>query len=265
MDIFKKHNGRYCVMIKKIGRTVSIVFLKLITVFLIINTCFAASENIATSSTKTNSEESLTMSIEQRLVAFVHKTVDTLRYSAYKLGGTRFDTKRGVYVLDCSDYVDHILHAIYPKAYSSLVASSGSDKPTSEHYFDFFTGLEDEPSHYWNKVDNAVKLQPGDILVFRNKDDDDAGGHVMVVMGKPKRTANSVALRVADSAPVGHSHDTRSRHVSGIGIGTMLLKVNPRTGQPYAYAWKIGSSWNQDVNFAMARPTDKKRLDKLIG
>src|SRR5437867_2910214 len=34
--------------------------------------------------------------ISQRLVTFVHKTMDNLRYSAYKLGGTYFDFSTGV-------------------------------------------------------------------------------------------------------------------------------------------------------------------------
>ncbi len=201
---------------------------------------------------------SFAASIGQRLVSFVHKTVDTIRYSAYKLGGTHFDPSRGIYIVDCSTYVDNILEEVYPRAYSSLVNSVGTDKPTSQHYYDFFNGLNNRSRHYWNKVDDAAQLQAGDILVFRYKQPHKAltQGHVMVVMDTPTRFHNAISLQVADSAPVGHSNDTRESHVSGIGIGTMLLKINPRTGEPSAYAWKENSSWKGHVHFAMARPRE---------
>ncbi|RDI44539.1 hypothetical protein [Aquicella lusitana] len=200
-------------------------------------------------------------SIEQRLISFVHNTVSTLRYSVYKLGGRRFDTSRGIYIVDCSSYVDRILQAVYPQAYSSLVDWSGSEKPTSYDYYNFFTTLSNKPQQYWTKVDDVEQLRPGDILVFRYKNavGDETGGHVMVVMDKPIPDEDAFHIRVADSAYTGHSEDTRQARVSGIGIGTMLLKVNPDTYQPAAYAWKIGSRWKNNAYFAMARPMEASR------
>jgi hypothetical protein len=198
-------------------------------------------------------------SMEHKLVAFVHDTVTTLRYSAYKLGGSHFDTSRGVYVVDCSNYVDHVLEVVYPHAYSSLVNSSGTSAPNTQHYYNFFNGLEeDTEQRHWNKVNDVQQLQPGDIVVFRYKNTTGrlAGGHVMVVMNKPIHEIDGYLVRVADSAPVGHSEDTRPGRVSGIGIGTLLLKADPDTGQPSAYAWKVGSRWKHNVNFAMARPIE---------
>jgi hypothetical protein len=203
----------------------------------------------------TRSRRGFVSSIEQKLVQFVHKTVSTIQYSAYQLGGKRFDASKGIYVLDCSDYVDNILHAVYPKAYSSLVNSTGTDKPTSQHYYDFFNQLSDNSSYYWNKIDDVDQLQAGDILVFRNKKGlrNGAGGHVMIVMDKPVEDDDAFLVQVADSAPVGHSHDTRQANSSGIGVGTLVLKVD-RSGSPSAYAWKIGSRWRNNVFIAMARP-----------
>lgn len=201
-------------------------------------------------------------SIEKRLVDFVHKTVNTLRYSAYKMGGSRFDTSRGIYIVDCSRYVDNILRTIYPNAYSNLVNSSGSERPTTHDYYDFFSNLSDQSAYHWNKVDAVEELQPGDILVFRYKNarGNETGGHVMIVMDKPIQDTdeNAFLVRVADSAALGHSEDTRPRRASGIGIGTLLLKVDPKTYQPSAYAWRVGARWNENVNFAMARPIGKQ-------
>ncbi len=199
---------------------------------------------------------SLMSSWGERMVQFVHNTISTLRYTAYKLGGTHFDSSKGIYIIDCSDYVDHLLQVSNPSAYLSLVNSSGTEKPTSQHYYNFFTGLTYKPRHYWNKVDYVKELQPGDILVFRNTKNSHTGvsGHVMVVMNKPTKIQNAFMVRVTDSASSGHSQDTRLPHTSGIGIGTMQIQANPETGEPSAYAWKLGSTFEHHVNFAMARP-----------
>jgi hypothetical protein len=188
-------------------------------------------------------------------VNFVHKTIDGLSYRSYKLGGKKFDVSRGIYVLDCSDYVDNVLQTATPHAYTNLVNETGTDKPTSQHYYNFFSGLS-KKNYHWNRIDEVEKLQPGDILVFRGKSRHRSGasGHVMIVMNKPSPIEDAYLVRVADSAPVAHSHDTRLGRESGIGIGTLLLKADPDTGQPAAYAWKVGSRFNRNVSFAMARP-----------
>lgn len=212
-----------------------------------------------TDNATTSTSTPFSFSFKQRLVSFVQKTVQTLHYSYYKLGGSQFDSKRGIYVVDCSGYVDNILEAVNPGAYLSLVNSTGADKPTTAHYYDFFNRLSYRNNNYWKKVDDVEKLDAGDILVFRSTNryhHSIGGGHVMVIMDKPVWEEDAYQVRVADSAPSGHSADTRSNDYSGIGIGTLFLKVNPKTGKPYAYAWKDGASWKRNVKFAMARPVE---------
>jgi hypothetical protein len=135
-----------------------------------------------------------------------------------------------------------------------LVRSTGADDPNSENYYHFFAALPSEPVTNWDKVNSVDQLQPGDILVIRyqNHAQVPVGGHVMIVMNKPVHDTDAFLVRVADSARAGHSQDTR-RH-SGIGIGTLLLKADPVSGQPYAYAWKEGGYWQDNVSFAMGRP-----------
>ena len=195
-------------------------------------------------------------SAQKKLVEFVDRTVSNINYSSYRLGGGRFDTSHGIYVLDCSRFVDSVLSRTYPAAYSSLVDATGSDQPASQHYYDFFSELPAHPSDiHWNRIEKIGQLRPGDILVFRyKKPRGRTQGHVMVIMDKPQAAPDDAWLvRVADSAPVGHSADTRQHNESGIGIGTLLLKPNA-TGKPAAYAWAMGSSWRRNVKFAMARP-----------
>jgi hypothetical protein len=195
--------------------------------------------------------------MHKHLVDFVQKTVETLRYSDYKLGGSKFDTSRGVYIVDCSSFVDHILKKVSPRAYTSLVNATGAPTPATQHYYEFFNELSNNSDDYWNKVNNVEQLRAGDILVFRNKQNHrhQAGGHIMVVMDKPTKDMGVYFVRVADSAPSRHSEDTRQKNEAGIGIGTLMLKA-AKGGRPFAYAWAIGGLWNKNVNFAMARPTE---------
>jgi len=207
---------------------------------------------------QSNSSLSMMFSVKKNLVSFVQKTVDTLRYSSYKLGGSKFDTDRGVYVVDCSNFVDRILENVYPNAYLSLVNSTGADNPATQHYFNFFSDLSGESDGHWSKIDGVEKLQAGDVLVFRYKNarGNETGGHVMVVMDKPIHVSDFYFVRIADSAPSRHSEDTRQQNESGIGIGTLLLKTNPKTGEPAAFAWGVNSNWNKKVKIAMARPIE---------
>jgi len=203
---------------------------------------------------RTHSTHTITTA-QKNLVEFVDKTVYNLNYSSYRLGGGRFDTSHGIYVVDCSRFVDSVLSRVYPAAYSNLVNASGADRPASQHYYDFFSDLSPVGNDvHWNKVEKIGQLRPGDILVFRyRKPRGQAQGHVMVVMDKPRVAENGWIVRVADSAPIRHSADTRQPHESGIGIGSLLLKPSP-TGKPAAYAWEMGGSWRKNVKFAMARP-----------
>jgi len=229
--------------------------IKTILLILVINFNHECLASTTFNSAFKDQSSGIVASIKKHLVEFVHESVATLRYSVYKLGGTRFDPDRGIYIVDCSGYVDYALKTIHPYSYSNLVKLSKSEKPNSLHYYDFFTGLSSE-NEYWNKVEEIEELQPGDILVFRykNKRGRVTGGHVMVVMNKPIRVRDTYHVNVADSAASGHSEDTRLSNDSGIGIGTLLLKVNPKTGHPAAFAWKVGTRWKKNVNFAMARP-----------
>jgi cell wall-associated NlpC family hydrolase len=192
------------------------------------------------------------------VVSYIHQFMNSLRYTTYRTGGRIFDSTRGIYELDCSHYVDHILQTIYPHAYSNLTLWTGEQDPDSANYYNFFSHLTTNAGADWNKVNNAYQLQPGDILVFRYLTPSGIakGGHVMVVMDTPTPDNDNDALmvRVSDSAFGGHSDDTRPLHNSGVGIGTLLLKIDSITGQPSAYAWNIGAPWRSSVDIAMARP-----------
>jgi hypothetical protein len=217
---------------------------------------YAENKSLAEKDSGKKGTSSPSLPLSQRLVNFISHTVNNLQYTSYKLGGNYFDTKKGVYILDCSAYVDKVLKTIHPDAYFDLVDATGSLKPTTLDYYTFFKTLTPDFTGNWNKVTTVEELEPGDIVVFRYKNQKGrtTGGHVMVVMETLVNNAGTYVVRVADAAEKKHSADTRYPRTSGIGMGTLALKVNTKTGQPYAYAWSEGAKWVKNVNFAMARP-----------
>ena len=95
---------------------------------------------------------------QKKLVDFVDQTVYNLNYSSYRLGGGRFDTSHGIYVLDCSRFVDSVLSRVYPAAYSSLQYATGAERPASQHYYDFFSDLTRSSDTHWNKIEKIGQL-----------------------------------------------------------------------------------------------------------
>ena len=212
------------------------------------------------SDTYNNADTSIDTS-QQALTTLAYQTVETQHYSSYKFGGTVFDPSQGIYKIDCSAYINSLLSQANPQAYSSLTGLTQTIRPTSHDYYNFITRLPEKPVQYWRKINAVDQLQPGGILVFLTKYLHRrhwySNGHVMLVMSKPVPSpiaADTYQVKVADSASSGHSDDTRLPHKSGIGIGTLLLKINPFTGQPTAYAWKLDDHWRGHTLFAMAQP-----------
>jgi hypothetical protein len=197
-------------------------------------------------------------SSEKKLISFMQQTFSSLHYSTYRLGGSHIDPAHGIYVVDCSMFIDHVLKSLYPHAYAYLTNWSGTDKPTTDDFYHYFRSLETNDQAHWSPIEDASQLRPGDVLVIRYKNarGQESGGHVMMVMDEPWTEQNILAVRVADSAAGRHSLDTRSLHTSGIGSGVLLLKLDPHTALPDAYAWRIGSHWQTRAVFAMARPIE---------
>lgn len=203
---------------------------------------------------------SMSAMASQHIIAWVRQTALKLKYSHYRFGGSYFNSQHGVYEVDCSGYVNHVLGNAAPDAYHTVVSWSRSYKPTSEDYYLFFNKLPRNTQQDWHKIQHVSQLTSGDILVFRYKHfwkRKTSSGHVMVVVSKPvpvSRYSNTYYVQVADSALAGHSNDTRRPHTSGIGIGTLLIQENRISSSTCSYAWKVGAPWKKHVYVAMARP-----------
>lgn len=211
-----------------------------------------------TSNSDTVDENSAPETTHEKLVGLIHRAISVLHHTSYRMGGSYFDLSRGIYEEDCSGYVDQLLNRAEPDAYASLTQWTHSSKPSSFDYYDFFKKLPDSNWHFWQKIKDVARLKPGAILVFRyhGRSRLHSGGHVMVVMSQPvpvENQSDTFLVKVSDSAYSGHSNDTRATHTSGVGIGTLLLKVNPFTREPNAFSWKL-TGWLEHADVAMAEP-----------
>ncbi|MCW5590356.1 MAG: hypothetical protein KIT27_11935 [Legionellales bacterium] len=191
-----------------------------------------------------------------QLVKTIHQVQSNIHYSRYHLGQNLFDLDRGVYILDCSSYVDDLLQRAFPNAFQQLSSFSHTHLPNSNDYYHFINHLpitiQDTD---WEKIEDVGNLHAGDILVFRYKRPHyHVAGHVMVVVTPPEKIQNQVyVVKVADSTPFPHSNDTRRAH-AGVGVGDMLLKVNSN-GEPVAYAWRVHAGFESKMHIVMARVT----------
>lgn len=190
----------------------------------------------------------------QRIAQAVTNTLRTLTHSYYKYGGNYINKLHGVYAVDCSAYVDHILNDANLSAFKHLTSYMKTAKPSSRDYYSFFKQIPYNTTfNDWYHIKNVAQLRAGDIIVYRAK----RSGHVMIVVDAPQPlsgAANIYYVRVSDSASSGHGDDDTRGKKSGIGIGTLLLKTNNITDTPVALSWEVGAHWQHALNFAMARP-----------
>lgn len=234
----------------------------ILLIILFFQNVIAAPSSDTASSTLTNISASLPTPListpSQRLTAMVENTLQKVTYTTYKYGGSYFNYLKGIYKVDCSDYVNYMLKASSKAAYATIKQFTRTERPNSKDYFSFFQTLAKETSiAHWKHVASVHDLKPGDIIVYRYKRFGfRSSGHMMIVVAPPRSDtikSDIYYVRVSDSAKSGHTNDTRARFHSGIGAGVLLLKVN-KHGTPSAFAWKVGAPWDNRVNFAMARP-----------
>jgi hypothetical protein len=160
----------------------------------------------------------------------------------------------GVYLCDCSDYLNTLLKRACPGAYRELPNYQKS--PTTKDYYALFSTLKTRstPVSSWYRIQDVRNLCPGDVVVWRNET---AGtGHVSLVLSEaainPSRTSE-VLVRVADSTLSPHADDTRAAGDTGIGSGVIGLRIDSK-GQATGMYWRGGvSTMVQPVKVAVGR------------
>lgn len=143
---------------------------------------------------------------------------------------THIDKTAGVFDVDCSGFVDHLLKQVAPQQYDQLPIEPGHTRPRAETYYQFFVDLAQTPKPGWKAVSSFSELRRGDLIAWKKEtaaQETGDTGHVMVVGAAPVRLANaSYQLTVYDSTKSPHDNDTRATGADGIGRGDLFFYVN---------------------------------------
>lgn len=195
------------------------------------------------------------------LLVRVDEVLNALTYTTYVFGGNYLDFLRGIYKVDCTGYLNHLVEDVAPSAYDALLDLRGTSRPSARDYVAFFRGLPYDTARYgWQRIRRARDLRPGDVLVWRYDDPSSVStGHAVVVVSLPTRDlrwSNVFRLRVSDSARSGHSYDNRGSTGQGVGAGEMLVKVDGTSGVPTQIAWSLRGIFRSDIAIAAARVAD---------
>ena len=170
---------------------------------------------------------------------------------------THIDKTTGVFDVDCSGFVDHLLKRVAPQQYDRLPIEPGHTRPRAEVYYQFFVELAQTPKPGWEAVSRFAELRRGDLIAWKKETtSQETGdtGHVMVVGATPVRLGNAVyRLTVYDSTKSPHDNDTRAPGADGIGRGDLFFYVNAQDA-PIAFQF---SSQRQvhDAPISMGRPS----------
>jgi hypothetical protein len=197
----------------------------------------------------------------QDLVTRVDEALNALTYTIYDtVPPLDWNDDTGVYKVDCTGYVNRMVEDAVPEAYDELGDARGTTHPAAKDYYYFFKSISIGGTRgRWRRPERVSSLRPGDLLVYRYKEDPGTGstGHAMIVVGIPvkdsTRGSSIYRVRVSDSARSGHTRDNRDSDTSGVGAGEILVRVDSN-GQPVSYTWSTTGPFHTDIYLAMGRP-----------
>jgi hypothetical protein len=145
---------------------------------------------------------------------------------------TEIDEAQGRYNCDCSAFVSHVLKRMAPEALAAI-PSTGKGHPLAVDYFECVAAApalgEANAKGAFRKIQKFGEALPGDIVAWRKEElvKGDTTGHVMILAEKPVREANGEFRTVViDSTSKIHAEDTRKEGETGLGRGTLWVKVD---------------------------------------
>ena len=166
------------------------------------------------------------------------------------------DESKGVYALDCSLFIGHLVKKVSPLAYSALPIDAPHKRPRAKNFYDFLISLKEVSHPHWSRIVSISYLEKGDIIAW--KYDPSLGkkdtGHVVMVYEKPiKEEDGRYKIVVLDSSKGTHANDSRAHQKEGgIGTGTMWFKVD-KDDNPIGLYWSDRSSKMSHHAIAMGR------------
>lgn len=202
------------------------------------------SDGVGSSSSALGTARSTTFSSE------VRREYNTLNKStSYYSHTTYMNESTGTRRTDCSGFVGYALNRVSPDAYAK-VPHPNTYKPLADDWYNYlstrYTTASTQTTVRWRRITRAIDLKPGDIIAWLQPPSvsSENTGHVMVVnsVARNGRTGE-VLIDIIDSTSAPHANDSRGTSHTGVGTGTLGLKVDS-SGAPVAYYWRGGLSYN---------------------
>jgi len=171
--------------------------------------------------------------------------------TSYYSHTTYMNESTGTRRTDCSGFVGYALNRVLPDAYAK-VPHPDTYKPLADDWYNYlstrYTTASTQSTPRWRKIVKAMDLKPGDVVVWLTPDNvtSENTGHIMIVNGYPKAgrsDKNEVLVPIIDSTTAPHANDSRGTTMTGVGSGTIGLKVDSY-GKPTGYYWRGGLSYN---------------------
>jgi len=182
---------------------------------------------------------SVSPSSSSRVFNEARRIVSNLRSSRYS-HKARVDEKSGTYILDCSSLACYILKRAAPASLSLVTADANRTHARAANFYDTFLEAPTKDTRKgWQRVLKLVEAEPGDFIAWKREPCPRKGstGHVAIVMKRPvKEKDGAVRVVILDSSRSGHARDTRRKGDSGVGVGTVWLRVD-KSGAPVAVYW----------------------------
>jgi hypothetical protein len=157
-----------------------------------------------------------------------------LRTSIYS-HTTDVDAGQGHFDFDCSGMVNWVLEQSAPNAFAELKAS----RPRVAEYVKALQAIPyNQPTAGWQRIQKVADAQPGDVIAWPTPDwyPSDATGHMGFVYAKPVPVSGGYLIRVADATSYPHGEDSREGG-TGFGYGTILITVDPDSGEGTGQGW----------------------------
>lgn len=175
---------------------------------------------------------------ESPVVARARWIMESMTATSYVHSST-IDEKAGIFHTDCSGLVSWVLKKELPAHYKAVTYPSKYKHPRACEYYDAFAAAPKKPEagKRWQIVKHVADAQPGDLKKDPVPPTGNTG-HIVVVDSVPKKVAEGIyAVVVIDSTTAAHQGDTRKKGETGVGRGTIFVRVN-EAGAAVSHAGK---------------------------
>jgi hypothetical protein len=195
-----------------------------------------------------------------RLLARAHLVLATLKTTHYQ-HVTDIDEPAGEYNCDCSGLVSWLLKKELPAHYAAIPFPQKYRHPRAIESCRHFESAptEAKPGQLWQRIARAADAAPGDVLAWHKEPLPEKGttGHIVLLDSAPTKIADDIyAVTVIDSTTGAHKDDTRKPDQTGVGRGTIFVRVDA-DGQPTAYASRSADGPFKPYPMGIGRPLTK--------